>query len=336
MTVPSTIIRVAVTIGLVLAGLAAAFYLYVDYIIYPWTRDGQVRAYIITIAPRVPGNVVAVHVADNQFVHQGDPLFEIDPSQYTLAVQAAQHQLQQARQEVASLEAKVASAKAAVTAAQANLDQANITLKRAKEAGSAVSAEYLDTQTNAAKVAADTLTETQAQLTQATQELGVAGDDNYRIQAAQVTLAQAQLNLSWTKVTAPSDGYVTNLNVEVGDYADAGVPLLAFVDSTSFWVAGYFMETQLRHMKAGDPAVITLMAHPDQPLQGVVDSFSWAIAPPNVADTLGGQYLVPQIQPTFDWVRLAQRVPVRIKITDVPEGINLIVGLTASVAIGRD
>jgi multidrug resistance efflux pump len=93
------------------------------------------------------------------------------------------------------------------------------------------------------------------------------------------------------------------------------------------------METQLRHMKVGDRAVVTLMAHPDQPLQGVVDSFGWAIAPPNVASTLGLQNLVPQIQPSFDWVRLAQRVPVRIKIDEVPDGVTLIVGLTASVAI---
>jgi multidrug resistance efflux pump len=336
MTVPSTIIRVALTVGLVLVALGAAFYLYVDYILYPWTRDGQVRAYIVAIAPRVAGNVVAVHVTDNQFVKKGDPLFEVDPSQYTLAVQAAQQQLQQARQEVASLEASIDSAKATVTAAQSTLDEANRQLKRAQDAGNAVSAEFLDETTTAAKVAADNLSESQAALARATQELGAPGDDNYRIQAAQVALAQAQLNLSWTKLVAPSDGYVTNLNVEAGDYADAGIPLLAFVDSTTFWVAGYFMETQLRHMKPGDPAVMTLMAYPDQPLRGEVDSFGWAIAPPNVADTLGVRNLVPQVQPTFDWVRLAQRVPVRIKITQVPDGVELIVGLTASVAIRRD
>ena len=115
----------------------------------------------------------------------------------------------------------------------------------------------------------------------------------------------------------------------------AGEAVLAFVDSASFWIAGYFMETQLRHMKIGDRAVVTLMAHPDQPLQGEVESFGWAIAPPDVADVTGDRFLVPQIQPVFDWVRLAQRVPVRIKITDVPDGVELIVGLTASVAIRR-
>ena len=336
MTVPSTIIRVALTVGLVLVALGAAFYLYVGYILYPWTRDGQVRAYVVAIAPRVAGNVVAVHVVDNQFVRKGDPLLEIDPSQYTLAVQAAQQQLEQARQEVASLAAAIQSAQAAVTAMQATVDEANRELKRAQDAGNAVSEEFVDETTMAAQVAASDLAQNQAQVAQATQTLGATGDANYRIQAAQVALGQANLNLSWTKIVAPSDGYVTNLNIDEGDYVPAGGPVLAFVDSTSFWVSGYFMETQLRHMKPGDRAVITLMAHPDQPLIGEVDSVGWAIAPPDVADVTGDRYLVPVIQPVFDWVRLAQRVPVRIKITQVPDGVDLIVGLTASVAIRRD
>jgi multidrug resistance efflux pump len=335
MSVPSAIVRVALTIGLVLLGLGAAAYLYIEYILNPWTRDGQVRAYVVSIAPRVAGNVVAVHVVDNQFLHKGDPLLEIDPSQYTLAVQAAQQQLEQARQEVASLTAAIQSAQAAVTAMQATVDEANRELKRAHDAGNAVSAEFVDEKTMAAQVAAADLAQNQAQLAQATQALGAPGDANYRIQAAQVALGQANLNLAWTKIVAPSDGYVTNLNIDEGDYVPAGGPVLAFVDSTSFWVSGYFMETQLRHMKVGDRAVITLMAHPDQPLIGQVDSVGWAIAPPDVANVTGDRYLVPQIQPVFDWVRLAQRVPVRIKITQVPDGVDLIVGLTASVAIRR-
>jgi multidrug resistance efflux pump len=335
MSVPSWVVRVALTIGLVLLGVAAAAYLYIEYILNPWTRDGQVRAYVVSIAPRVAGNVVAVHVVDNQFLHKGDPLLEIDPSQYTLAVQAAQQQLEQARQEVASLTAAIQSAQAAVTAMQATVDEANRELKRAHDAGNAVSAEFVDEKTMAAQVAAADLAQNQAQLAQATQALGAPGDANYRIQAAQVALGQANLNLAWTKIVAPSDGYVTNLNIDEGDYVPAGGPVLAFVDSTSFWVSGYFMETQLRHMKVGDRAVITLMAHPDQPLIGQVDSVGWAIAPPDVANVTGDRYLVPQIQPVFDWVRLAQRVPVRIKITQVPDGVDLIVGLTASVAIRR-
>ncbi|MEM7025207.1 MAG: biotin/lipoyl-binding protein, partial [Pseudomonadota bacterium] len=170
MNVPNKAIRIALTIGLVIAAAAAAFYLYVDYIINPWTRDGQVRAYIITIAPRVAGNVAQVHVADNQFVKSGDPILEIDPSQYQLAVDSAQQALESARQEVASLEASIDAAKAAVTSAQATLDEANKELGRAKEAGDAVSKEFVDQQTAAAEVANAALSQSQAQLAQVTKE----------------------------------------------------------------------------------------------------------------------------------------------------------------------
>ena len=148
-----------------------------------------------------------------------------------------------------------------------------------------------------------------------------------------MALDRAKLDLAWATISAPSDGFVTNVTIEEGDYARVGTPLLAFVDSTSFWVSGYFMETQLRYINVGDPATITLMAHPDKPLGGEVESFGRAISPPHVAQVDGLAGLVPQIEPTFDWVRLAQRVPVRVKITQVPQGVDLIAGTTASVAV---
>jgi multidrug resistance efflux pump len=321
------------TAGLVVIAALAAFYLYWRYLEHPWTRDGQVRALIVNVAPRVAGNVVEVHVADNQFVHEGDLLLEIDPAQYRLAVQAAEVELQQQRQNVAELEAAIDSATATVESVKASLEEARKESERARAAGQAVSAEYVDEKATAVDVAAAGLAEAQAKLAEAKQTLGAPGEDNVRIQAAKVALDRARLDLSWTQITAPSDGFVTNVNVKEGDYADVGIPLLAFVDSTSFWVAGYFMETQLRHIRVGDPAIITLMAHPDQPLAGEVESFGRAISPPNVALVEGVAGLVPQVQPTFEWVRLAQRVPVRVKITQVPDGVDLIAGITAMVAI---
>jgi multidrug resistance efflux pump len=321
------------TFVLVLAAAGAAAWLYQSYIVRPWTRDGQVRALIVQITPQVAGNIVKMHVSDNQFVREGDPLLEIDPSQYQLAVRSAEVALEQQRQNVATLEAAVQSAEASVASAQATLDEANKDSERARAAGRAVSAEYVDQMATAANVAAARLATAQAQLAEAKQTLGAPGDDNVRIQAAKAALAQAKLDLSWTTMTAPSDGFATNVTVQQGDYARVGSPLLAFVDSTSFWISGYFMETQLRHIQIGDPAVITLMAHPDRPLAGEVESFGRAISPPNVALVEGLAGLVPQIEPTFDWVRLAQRVPVRIKITQVPDGVELIAGTTASVAV---
>jgi multidrug resistance efflux pump len=333
MSTPGRFIRVVLTLVLVLLAAGAAAWLYQSYILRPWTRDGQVRALIVNITPRVAGNIVKVRVSDNQFVRKDDPLLEIDPSQYQLAVRSAEVELGQRRQDVATLEAAITSAAATVESVKASLAEAQKESDRARAAGQAVSAEYADEKATAVEVAEARLSEAEAKLAEAKQTLGAPGDDNVRVQAAKVALDQAKLNLAWTSVTAPSDGYVTNITIQEGDYADVGTPLLAFVDSTSFWISGYFMETQLRHIEVGDPAIVTLMAHPDKPLGGEVESFGRAISPPHVAQVEGLAGLVPQIEPTFDWVRLAQRVPVRIKITNVPDGVDLIAGITATVAI---
>jgi multidrug resistance efflux pump len=134
-------------------------------------------------------------------------------------------------------------------------------------------------------------------------------------------------------MNAPFDGYTTNLDVNEGTFCFPGIPIAAFVDSSSFRVDGYFQETKLKHIKPGDRAIITLMSLPDTKLKGVVDSIGYAVNPPNIADTEGVSNLVPQVEPTFDWVRLPQRVPVRIHLDEVPEDIQLVAGMTASVAI---
>jgi multidrug resistance efflux pump len=134
-------------------------------------------------------------------------------------------------------------------------------------------------------------------------------------------------------MNAPFDGYITNLDVNEGAFGFPGIPIAAFVDGSSFRVDGYFQETKLKHIKPGDRAIITLMSHPDRELEGVVDSIGYAINPPNIADTEGVSNLIPQVEPTFDWVRLPQRIPVRIRVKEVPEDIQLVSGMTASVAI---
>lgn len=153
------------------------------------------------------------------------------------------------------------------------------------------------------------------------------------LNGSKVSLETAKLKLSWTSIYAPGDGYVTNLELKEGDYSNTGSAMLAFVDSNSYWVYGYFKETQLKHIKPGDRAVVTLMSHRDKPIEGVVNSIGRAISTPGTANI---SELVPEISATFDWVRLAQRVPVRIELKKVPEGVDLIVGTTASVAVIPD
>ena len=151
-----------------------------------------------------------------------------------------------------------------------------------------------------------------------------------QIEVAEENLRSAELNLSYTSVHASVDGYVSNINFQIGDQAVANTPIVALVDSNSFWVFGYFRESQIGQLNIGDPARVTLMAYPDQPLEGTVESLGWGIAP---SDGNTGYNLLPSIKPVFQWIRLAQRIPVRIKLAPLPDNVELRFGFTASVMI---
>ena len=231
-----------------------------------------------------------------------------------------------------STAATAVAKQAELASAEAGLVQAQSTLRRAEAGHSQAEvdlalANYSLSQARAAETSA------MAAVDQAKASLGVSGEQNVQIRTAKTSLAEAELDLDRTRLVAPCNGYVSNLAVDVGTYASAGQALVSVVDSDSFRVHAYFQETKLRHMRSGDRAVVTLMGHPDSPLEGTVENVGNAVNPPNVAPTEGVAGEVPQIQPTFDWVRLPQRVPVRIRLADVPGEIQLISGMTASVAI---
>lgn len=146
---------------------------------------------------------------------------------------------------------------------------------------------------------------------------------------AHIALDLARLNLSRTEVRAPVDGYIANLNVHTGDYANVGKPALAIIDSHSFWVYGYFEETKLPLLHEGDPVVVRLMSG-DRELQGHVESLSRGITD---RDNSTGQGLLADINPTYSWVRLAQRIPVRIKLDSIPADVVLAAGMTCTVIV---
>ncbi len=150
------------------------------------------------------------------------------------------------------------------------------------------------------------------------------------IDSSTEALNTAKLNLSYTKVYAEVDGYVSNITFQIGTQASANKPLLALVDTSSYWVFGFFREDSMGEITIGDNAVVTLMAYPDTPLKGKVESIGWGIA---LADGNPGNNLLPSIKPVFQWIRLAQRVPVRIMLDRVPKHIKLRFGLTASVMV---
>ena len=150
------------------------------------------------------------------------------------------------------------------------------------------------------------------------------------IDSSKEALNTAKLNLSFTEVYAEVDGYVSNINFQIGSPASANKPILALVDENAYWVFGFFREDAIPQVEVGDSAKVTLLAYPDTPLTGKVESIAWGIAH---SDGNPGNNLLPSIKPVFQWIRLAQRIPVRIKLDTLPENLKLRFGLTASVMI---
>jgi multidrug resistance efflux pump len=354
------IVKIITTGVIVLAALGMVAYKYHDYTKYPWTRDGLVRAQVGQIAPRVSGPLVRVPIQNNQLVKKGDLLFEIDPSTFQASVNLARAQFDNMSDIVKSLfeqveglkrtveqrEAEINEAKFEVEGSTAQVENARISLGRAKEliAENVNTQRDVDDKSMAYQVALAQLGAARAKVSQMTAalaqakddlarglaDLGVLGEHNPRLRRAAADLEIAQLNLDFTKVWAPTDGYVTNLQLRVGDSAVANQPMLAVIEANSFYVQAFFRETFVGNFQKGDRAVITLMSYPDTPLQGSVDSIGWGIAQQNGST---GFEQLPSVKPTFEWIRLAQRIPVMVRIEKVPDKIKLRAGTTASVLV---
>ena len=282
------LLNYVITLGLVGFAGWAAVSLYQRYIQNPWTRDSQVRANIVGIAPRVSGPIVQVAVHDNQEVKKGDLLFEIDPTDF---------------------QAQLDLTTAQVLNAEANLKQRR---------------QNLDRQTDLYKTRVNPLEDFQ----NAQDSFAAA---QAQLLAAKANMKLAALNLSYTKVLATVDGYVTNMNTSVGTYVTAGSQLMALVDTGSFWVAAYFKETQLPHIAVGQKTKLTFMGYPDQPFEGVVRSVGWGVYVPDGSDS-ASTGLLPSISQTIDWVRLPQRFAVRIKVVGRPP-VPLRIGQTVYAAM---
>ncbi len=282
------------TINLALIIVVAwyAYPVFEEYFSNPWTRDGQVRGNVIQIAPRVTGMVTRIPVIDNQYVHRGDTLFELDQEPFEIAIAQSEANLKRTR--ISSRASKI------------EFDRLQDIFK--KDPGA---------------ISQKDLNRREANYLESLSQIDVASE----------SLRSANLNLGYTRITAPVDGYVSNVDFQIGTQAVANSPILALVESDSFWVFGYFRESQIGKFAIGDPAKVTLMSYPDTPLQGTVESLGWGIAP---SDGNTGVKLLPSIKPVFQWIRLAQRIPVRIKLEDIPDGVELRFGLTASVMVMAD
>jgi len=355
--------KVLLTGVVVLIAAGVMLFKYWDYVANPWTRDGQVRASVIQITSRVSGPVIALPIRSNQFVKAGDLLYKIDPRTFQASLDQARAQLDQTGGNVEALERQVDAAQAGVNSSRAAIEQAKSTIAQLEatiaknkadyerkqdllpqkatsqralqraEANYEVSLEQKNAAMAALNQARAALAKSQATLAQTQAQLGALGESNPQLRAAVAAVQQAELNLGFTQVHAPVEGYITNLNLRLGSQAVANQPVLALVDVDSYWIDGFFKENTIADIRAGDRAIVTLMTYPDSPLEARVDSIGWGISQ---QDGSTGFELLPTISPTFEWIRLAQRVPVRVHLTDVPESIQLRVGTTCSVLVMAD
>ncbi|SBT17126.1 p-hydroxybenzoic acid efflux pump subunit AaeA [Marinomonas gallaica] len=282
-------LRVALTVAVVLLAILAGYWIWQHYLYSPWTRDGRVRAEVITIAPDVSGWVTSLNVTDNQEVKQGDVILNIDDAR--------------ARTMVEQLEAQVAGNQYALELAQHQYERR----RQLSQKEQLVSDETIESARITVKQAEATLKLSQAKLN------------------------AAKLDVERSQVTAPQDGYIVNLNLREGNYVSQGKPVLSLVKKGSLYVTGYFEETKLPMIHVGQQANVHLMSG-GQPLTGKVTSIGRAIADSNT--TSNGQ-LLPQVQQTFNWVRLAQRIPVDIEL-DPFDGVQLSAGMSATIHLATE
>ena len=349
-----------ITVAVIVVAAGAVLWTYRDFMANPWTRHGQVMAQVVQVTPRVSGTIVDLQVEDNQFVKAGDLLFQIDPRTYQSTVdgmaanldgtideiEALTRQVEASQAQVRRYEAAVARAEQQVAGKTARLTDYQLQLQRyarliktgaaSRERLDRAEADVADTEAVVTGAKAELL-EAQAALIQAKADLakdranlGAAGDANARLRRAKAKLHSAELNLEFTTVVAPVDGYVTNLRMRLGDHATANKALLALVDVNSYWISAFFNEGDMDDVEEGNRAIITLMGYPNQPLEGRVDSVGWGVWQ---SDGSTAQLLLPKISATFAWIRLAQRMPVRIHLTKVPDDVELRVGATGTVVV---
>jgi multidrug efflux system membrane fusion protein len=302
----------------------------------PRTEDAQVRANVIGVAPQVGGTITAIFVKDNQLVHKGDLLFELDSRPYAAEAEKAKAQLALTELEIQAYKDQIAAAEAQLKQSEA---KAAYAVDYAKRVQALVGNLYVTVDKNQlaqteAITATDKVAQDKAALERARNLLGEQGDVNVRRVAAQAALRDSELKLSYCKVYATCDGYVTNLQITPGAYAAVGEQIFSLVDRKIWYVLANFRETDLKRMRPGMSADVYLMAESGRKLRGIVQGVPKAVvalnSPSNNAP--GGEGLLSRVNPTIDFILLAQRYPVRI-ILDEKEEHSFRMGGTASVIV---
>jgi membrane fusion protein, multidrug efflux system len=274
------------------------------------TDNAFIESHVHSVSSRIPAMVKRVAVEDNQFVHKGDLLVELDGSDYQARMRTAAASLNMAKNETSGDYAQIESARASIGLATAKLDQANLDLKRGETlyAKEVIPKEQLERLYTAKKVATMQLKEAQEAEHHAQAVLGLAGNGSRdaRVAQKQGELETASLNLSYTRIVAPSDGYITKKSVEVGNYIQPGQALMALVTLEDAWVTANYKESQLTDVRPGQKVEFTVDTYPGLVFKGNVESI--------MAGTGAAFSMLPPENATGNYVKVIQRIPVRIAI----------------------
>lgn len=322
-----TLIRWAAAL-LVILGIGLGFYFYWRYQArFPTTADAYLQAHVVQIAPQVSGKVLQVYAQENQPLAAGEPLLLIDPQPFQIALELAKARYDATRQEVTAAQAAVQAAEAMVAERQAQLSQAQqnvdriVPLVRQQLQSPAEG----DAARDALAAAKAQLAAARSELELARRKLGEPGADNAALRAAGAAVAQAELDLEHARVQAPVSGTVANLTLRPGSVVERDTPLFAMVEQGRWWVEANYKETDLLRIAPGMAATISVDMYPGIHFRGVVESISPASG---VAFSL-----FPPENATGNWVKVTQRFPVRVLVTDPDPVHPLRMGASAEVTI---
>lgn len=313
--------------GLLLIG-AYAYWVY-DFG-HPTTEDAYLRAHTVWITPQVTGQVVKVHVRENQRVKDGTPLFDIDPRPFAARLSAARSELELVEQGIRVDQAAVVAAEATVHEQEAALNEARDEHRRIKvliEKGDAPQVQGVQTR-DAMLEAQATLENGRAELKLAEEKLGSPEIQTARIDKARAAVDIAKLQMDWTTVSAPAEGYVTKFDMRVGEVVSADQQLFPFVESNRWWLQANYKETKVADISPGMEAEVRIDIYGSRKFKGTVQSTSAASA---------AQFtLLPPENTTGNWVKVTQRIPVRITLEPEDPDFPYRMGASATVTVNTD
>jgi multidrug resistance efflux pump len=306
-----TRIAAAVLAGLIVGSLV--LYIVGDRLT-PHTSQARVQAFVVPVVAEVAGRVLAVHVRNDQEVQAGQPLFDVDAEQYEIAAQRARSDYESVRRSVNASVAGVEAARASLDAARENHAMAAKDASRQErlyeEDSGAISVRRLEIAQSTREEARSKVARAEADLRKAMEAAGDAGDANAQLRSARAAVDKAELDLARTRVVAPARGIVTDLRADVGNFAQAGAPLMTLIAIHDVWISADMTENNLGHLDPGDEAAIVLDAFPGRVLRGRVRSVGGGVGTgqPPPPGTL------PPIENDRDWLRQAQRIPVVVEL----------------------